>query len=344
MMDSQGGNYLSSADGQEQQPEWGRDRPITFEDLGIPRSQAVRATVFGNVRTCESLRFLEWILLIGGLVSTFMTIGLAVYRLFYFSPGKPDYVFAMLLIFHSAFCIIYILDGVFREQVFEVLAFVASCVILIVYVVINFVKGSTSTSDVFKLVRLVLTLVFGTSMGGVGLILGYNYWQSENLIFRTVGADSSIQAMCRALFTTITLILFDTQIVGSVIIMAIHHGIASLDLEELLTLSVGTLMLLSWATIAYLALRLESRYIFSCAMMLSPCHIGFVVLAIIKTAMNQETSIAQCRYAASAGSLLVHIILIASMVRCYRNFGQGLKEKVYPRQSSGSTTQNSLVQ
>lgn len=64
-------------------------------------------------------------------------------------------------------------------------------------------------------VRLVLTLVFGTSMGGVGLILGYNYWQSENLIFRTVGADSSIQAMCRMLFTTITLILFDTQIVVS---------------------------------------------------------------------------------------------------------------------------------
>lgn len=123
----------------------------------------------------------------------------------------------------------------FREQAFEVLAFVASCVILIVYVVINFVKESTSTSDVFKLVRLVLTSVFGTSMGGVGLVLGCNYWQSENLIFRTVGADSSIQAMCRTLFTAITLILFDTQIVGSVIIMALHHGMKQLDLEELLT-------------------------------------------------------------------------------------------------------------
>lgn len=60
-MDGQGGNYLSSADGLEQQPEWGRDRPITFEDLGIPRSQAVRATVFGNV--CIRLLFISVLVL-----------------------------------------------------------------------------------------------------------------------------------------------------------------------------------------------------------------------------------------------------------------------------------------
>lgn len=64
-------------------------------------------------------------------------------------------------------------------------------------------------------VRLVLTVVFGTSMGAVGLVLGCRYWQSQNLIFRTVGADSSIQALCRTLFTTITLIMFDAQIVVS---------------------------------------------------------------------------------------------------------------------------------
>ncbi|KAK8742158.1 hypothetical protein OTU49_002147 [Cherax quadricarinatus] len=345
-MEGLGGSYLYPNDSRQQQPEWGRDRPITFEDLGIPRFQATRSTVLGNIRTCQSLQFLEWILLIGGLLSTFLTIGLAIYRLFFLSPGASDYVFAMLLIFHSAFCIIYILDGVFREQAFEIVAFVASCVILIVYVVINFVKDSTSTSDIFKLVRLVFTLVFGTSMGGVGLVLGYSYWQSQNLIFRTVGADSTIQTMCRSLFTAITLILFDTQIVGSVVIMALHHGITQLQLEEVLTLSMGFPMLTAWGVIAYLALRLESGYFFSVAMMLSPCHIAFALLAIIQTALNHGSSlIAECRYAASAGSIIVHILLIVLMVKCYRNFGLGLKEKVYPSQSDRNTTQTSgLVQ
>ncbi|KAG7177183.1 hypothetical protein Hamer_G000436 [Homarus americanus] len=279
-MESQGGNYLfNNVD--QQQPEWARDRPITFEDLGIPRSQSTRATVFGNIRTCQSLCLLEWVLLMGGLMSTLITIGLAVYRLFFLSPGTPDYVFAMLIIFHSGFCIIYILDGVFREQAFEILAFVASCAILIIYVLLNFVKESQSTSDVFKLVRLVLTLIFGSSLGVIGLILGYNYWQSENLIFRT----------------------------GSVVILSLHDGITKLDLEEIMILSVGPPLLLVWAIITYLALRVESSYLFTVAMMLSPCHVVFVLAAIIQTALNQDVNlIAQCRYAASSGSFVPNTV------------------------------------
>lgn len=331
------------SDGQQQQAEWERNRPITFEDLGIPRFNAMRTTVFGNIRTCQSLMLLEWILLIGGLTSALLTIALALYRFWFSRPGEADYVFALLLVFHSAFCIIYIFDGVFREQAFEVLAFVVSCGFLIVYIVVNFVNAPSSSSDVFKLVRLVLTVVFGTSMGAVGLVLGCRYWQSENLIFRTVGADSSIQALCRTLFTTITLIMFDAQIVGSVIILALRHSITQLSLQEILTLTIGSPVLLAWAVMAYLALRLESKYFFSLTMTLSPCHIAYILLAIIQTALNHEANrIAYCRYAASAGSLVVHIVLIIFLVRCYRNFGMGLKEKVYPRQTS--TSQGRLVQ
>ncbi|KAK3862342.1 hypothetical protein Pcinc_031791 [Petrolisthes cinctipes] len=333
---------------QQQQPEWGRrDQPITFEDLGIPRTQVTRASVFGNIRTCQSLRHLEWILLIGGLLSTTVTITLAVYTLVIYMPaGQADYVFALLLIFHSVFCVIYIVDGVFREQGFELLAFVTSCVFLIVYVVINFFQGPSSTSNVFKLVRLVrlvLTLILGTSMGGVGLMLGYSYWQSKSLIFRTVGADASIQAMCSTLFTTITLIMFDAQIVGSVVILALHSSIYHLTIEEILNITIGTPMLLAWAVMAYLALRLESKYFFSVAMTLSLGHIAYVLFSIIQTAIHHKVDlISNCRYAASVGSLVVHSLLIRFMIKCYKNFGMGLKEKVYPRQVSVSGS--SLVQ
>ncbi|XP_069161951.1 uncharacterized protein [Procambarus clarkii] len=132
-----------------------------------------------------------------------------------------------------------------------------------------------------------LTSVFGTSMGGVGFVLGCNYWQSENLIFRTVGADSL-------------------------------RGVV---------------------------LRLESNYFFTVAVMLSPGHVAFILLAITQTALSKEENlIAECRYAASAGSLIVHIVLIYLLVRCYRNFGLGLKEKVYPRQTTTTGVQSSLVQ
>ncbi|XP_045618880.2 uncharacterized protein [Procambarus clarkii] len=132
---------------------------------------------------------------------------------------------------------------------------------------------------------------------------------------------------------------------GSVIIMALHHGMKQFDLEELLTLSVGAPMLLAWAVIAYLGLRLESNYFFTVAVMLSPGHVAFILLALTQTALSKEENlIAECRYAASAGSLIVHIVLIYLMVRCYRNFGLGLKEKVYPRQTTTTGVQSSLVQ
>ncbi|XP_045618881.2 uncharacterized protein [Procambarus clarkii] len=116
---------------------------------------------------------------------------------------------------------------------------------------------------------------------------------------------------------------------GSVIIMALHHGMKQFDLEELLTLS----------------LRLESNYFFTVAVMLSPGHVAFILLALTQTALSKEENlIAECRYAASAGSLIVHIVLIYLMVRCYRNFGLGLKEKVYPRQTTTTGVQSSLVQ
>lgn len=44
---------------------------------------------------------LEWILLVGGLTSALLTIALALYRFWFSKPGEADYVFALLLVFHS---------------------------------------------------------------------------------------------------------------------------------------------------------------------------------------------------------------------------------------------------
>ncbi|XP_069162010.1 uncharacterized protein [Procambarus clarkii] len=97
--------------------------------------------------------------------------------------------------------------------------------------------------------------------------------------------------------------------------------------------------------LALKCLRLESNYFFTVAVMLSPGHVAFILLALTQTALSKEENlIAECRYAASAGSLIVHIVLIYLMVRCYRNFGLGLKEKVYPRQTTTTGVQSSLVQ
>ena len=54
-------------------------------------------------------------------------------------------------------------------------------------------------------------------MGLTAVIVAIKQLQSQNLIFRTVGADSNVQAMCRKLFTAITLVHIDIQIVVCII-------------------------------------------------------------------------------------------------------------------------------
>ena len=68
--------------------------------------------------------------------------------------------------------------------------------------------------------RLVLTCVLGIPTMIIGTILSQDYYKSGNLIFRTVGADYTTQRMCRILFTTTTLILFNIQVTVSNILIA----------------------------------------------------------------------------------------------------------------------------
>lgn len=49
--------------------------------------------------------------------------------------------------------------------------------------------------------------------------LAVDYHASGNLVFRTVGADSAMQSMCRKLQRAIVLIVFDAQALVSVYII-----------------------------------------------------------------------------------------------------------------------------
>ncbi|XP_076045034.1 uncharacterized protein LOC143027587 [Oratosquilla oratoria] len=314
------------------------NQPIPYEDLGITRRVAMRPSIIGNVRTLQNLSKAEYILLIFGIISALATCGLGIDRLIALSPGSSDYVFAIVLIFNAGFSVFYVLDGVLREQAFELMAFVISSVILITYVTINYIQQSAS-SDTFKLVRLIVTTVFGVPLAILGARFFWEYLQSGYLIFRTVGADSNIQAMCRTLLTTMTLIVFDIQVLGNVVVLAIHDGVWSLDTEEIITISLGFPFILAWGMIAYLAIRLESKYFFTVAALLSPAHIVYMIFAVVQTALKHLPGVvAHCQYAACALAILVHVGLLVFMVRCWYNFDYGLKEKVFPR-SQASTNQ-----
>ena len=61
---------------------------------------------------------------------------------------------------------------------------------------------------------------------------------------------------------------------GSVIILALRHSITNLSLQEILTISIGSPLLLTWAVLGYLAVR-TSVHILSCAVYLKMKYLLF---------------------------------------------------------------------
>lgn len=53
----------------------------------------------------------------------------------------------------------------------------------------------------------------------------------------------------------LSLMNYISSVQGSVIILALRHSITQLSLQEILTFTIGSPLLLAWAVIAYLAVR-----------------------------------------------------------------------------------------
>jgi hypothetical protein len=70
---------------------------------------------------------------------------------------------------------------------------------------------------VFK-TRLIIAAVLCPPLIAVGVWLSFNYHRSGNLIFRTVGANTEIQNMCKLIFVFFDLLKFDLQLSVSVLV------------------------------------------------------------------------------------------------------------------------------
>eukprot|EP00057_Strongylocentrotus_purpuratus_P010273 XP_011664747.1 PREDICTED: uncharacterized protein LOC100889110 [Strongylocentrotus purpuratus] len=193
------------------------DGAITFEDLGIPTGTGgmVRTPV-GQRRSLKDVTTLEWIFLVLSTLSILVVSALTIFRLVELirdsksnvaqttpiptptpsasseASDDTDKVLAILLLFNAVYILFYVLNGVFGERANELLIFVAGICIVLVYCIINYLQQG-STSHAVKLARLILISAAGPVLGIMALYIAYRYYDSRNLIFRTVGANIELQ-------------------------------------------------------------------------------------------------------------------------------------------------------
>jgi hypothetical protein len=66
--------------------------------------------------------------------------------------------------------------------------------------------------------RLIIAGILCPPLIAVGVWLSFSYHSSGNLIFRTVGANTEIQNMCKLIFVFFDLLKFDLQLSVSVLL------------------------------------------------------------------------------------------------------------------------------
>lgn len=145
-------------------------------------------------------------------------MGFTIDRLASLKRGSDDYTFAMMLCFTSCFCFFYIIHGVLKERYYEIAVFIASSVVLLVYLLLNLISTNEKNPNLnmdsslkIKLARFIVAVVFEIFICVLGGMVIKNYSVQARMLF-DINARSDYQSMYKRLFLCSSLISFDLQI------------------------------------------------------------------------------------------------------------------------------------
>ncbi|XP_064610317.1 uncharacterized protein LOC135474689 isoform X2 [Liolophura sinensis] len=306
--------------------ETSEEPPLTYADLGIPTKEHVTTGILGKSRKLSDLERWEWVFVAVTGLGLPATLILSLYKLFTTPTADPDFVFALLLVINTLFCMYYVLHGVLRERPYEIMILTLATGVVLLYSILNY---ALSKQDTVKLVRLILACIIGPFIIALGIYISRQYYLSGNLIFRTVGANSALQDMCKALYFFYGVLKLDLQLGMSMVVLILSTS-TKVDAEDIVVLSVGGVFVIVWFVIGYLGARMENKiltYIFFGGCPLEP---AYIIYKVVKSAQNHRSELlATCTYVCAGLALIVHVLLIIAMVIVFRNYGKGLKGKAY---------------
>jgi len=91
----------------------------------------------------------------------------------------------------------------------------------------------------------------------LALAVARNYWDSGNLIFKTVGGEMKVQRFCRQLFFAYSLLAFDVQAQFSCLVLAFQQSLSNVTADHIFMLTFGVIYTFVWIAIGYNAVRFQ---------------------------------------------------------------------------------------
>lgn len=305
-----------------------------YSRFGIPNTpKTTVTTVFGKAKTCAGLLPKERWFLVLSLINILAAVGLTGYRLVEVAlddPKNSDFTFTILIIVNALFVAFYVLHGVLRERKYELYVQIAAILVILLYCIVEYAVRSQNRTTV-KLVRLVIACVFAPPNIILSVLVARDFGELE---FRIAGASAHLQRIYNEAALFSCWLKFDLQVTVSLVILALQNG-TNLETLEIVTLAVGIPYTLLWDIFGWFVLRLELRFgafVFAAFGMAKPAYYIFKFVELYKDLENakddtQKKTLIYLVIICGALAVLVWLILMVELVRVFRNFGKGLKER-----------------
>ncbi|KAL4226670.1 hypothetical protein ACF0H5_014650 [Mactra antiquata] len=298
-----------------------------YSRFGIPDvPKTTVTTAFGKRRTWAGLLAKEKWFVILSLINILAAIGLTAYRLYVVArddPENSDFTFTILIIVNACFVAFYVFHGVLRERKYELYVQILAVLVILAYCIVEYAVKKDNRTTV-KLVRLIITCVLAPPNVVLSVLVARDFGELE---FRIAGASAHLQAIYNEAAVFSCWLKFDFQVTVSLVILVLRYGIKVSTLETV-TLAVGIPYTLLWDMFGWFVLRLElgfGAFVFAALGLAKPAYYVYKFYEIYED--TDYSLITYCVIICGALNVLVWLILMIELVRVYRNFGQGLRER-----------------
>ncbi|XP_065056540.1 uncharacterized protein LOC135684811 [Rhopilema esculentum] len=286
-----------------------------------------------------------------GLVSCVASIGMTIERLAVTKKDSNDFVFACLLFINILFILYYVLHGVLMERPFEILVSMVTVLIVLGYCIVDYVTNVDRRTSL-KLVRLIVVCALGPVDIALAGMVAWKFFEGPgNLTFRLVGANMQLQRICKFYHFFTAFMGFGLQMVLILLVLlCISDEGSKLALSEKIIIGIGVPLSCVNILIGRLGARLENPIMTYCFLGFCVAQSAYIIYLfdrfgdqLEKADENHEKVLYGSIIAAAAIGLGVQIVLMALCVVVIRNFGKGLKEKLY-QQNEGQSTEERYIQ
>jgi hypothetical protein len=97
-----------------------------------------------------------------------------------------------------------------------------------------------------------------SAISPVLIYYGYKFirsYQTGRLLYSTAGANQKIQSIYKLYFFCSNLLVFDLQFCGSTLILWLQDGVTTWTKEEIIVVSIGTVVTILWMATGLLAVK-----------------------------------------------------------------------------------------